>query len=136
MTHVLCLANDDQAPAQANEWIARHCALAGLNEERTFKLTTCVVEAVNNAALYRRAHEPGPITLRVFRSERLLAVRVRDSNASAEGSLQDCPRTPDAIGGRGWFIIRSWADASRYRRRGSHNVVTIAMRTSRDQPGS
>jgi anti-sigma regulatory factor (Ser/Thr protein kinase) len=124
----LRLPNDDDAPATASAWLERLCEQRQLDRRTAYQLTTCMVEAVNNAACYRDEPARGTIVARLYRGRALWVIQVIDSNSQPPVAAAETPPDPDQLGGRGGFIMAAWMDAVRYRRTGARNVVTLAKR--------
>lgn len=70
----LRLPNDDDAPATASAWLERLCEQRQLDRRTAYQLTTCMVEAVNNAACYRDEPARGTIVARLYRGRALLSL--------------------------------------------------------------
>jgi anti-sigma regulatory factor (Ser/Thr protein kinase) len=132
VTANLHLANDETAPARAGDWITRECNLAALPDDLTHRITTCVVEAINNTIAHQVTADNGIIRLKLHRRPQCLVICIRDSGPSAEGKIDIDLPAAEAIGGRGWFIISHWMDIARYKRCGNNNVVTLAKQLSKN----
>ena len=104
------------------------CAQAGLDAMAAFKLTTAIVEALNNCIEHAYGGEAGrPIDLEWIRSAEAVAVAIRDEGQSLPARALD-PATPaasDAESGRGWQIIHEWTHAVSYHRTNKQNVLTL-----------
>lgn len=104
------------------------CAQAGLDAMAAFKLTTAIVEALNNCIEHAYGGKPGlPIDLEWTRSDEAVAVAIHDEGQALPARALD-PATPasaDADGGRGWQIIHEWTHAVSYRRTDNRNVLTL-----------
>jgi serine/threonine-protein kinase RsbW len=104
------------------------CAQAGLDAMAAFKLTTAIVEALNNCIEHAYGGEPGlPIDLEWTRSAEAVTVAIHDEGHALPTPALD-PATPasaDAECGRGWQIIHEWTHAVSYRRTDRQNVLTL-----------
>jgi serine/threonine-protein kinase RsbW len=104
------------------------CAQAGLDAMAAFKLTTAIVEALNNCIEHAYGGEPGlPIDLEWTRSTEAVTVAIHDEGHALPTPALD-PATPasaDAECGRGWQIIHEWTHAVSYRRTDRQNVLTL-----------
>lgn len=128
----LVLANNEAAPEAANVWMAIQCADFGLPEMASYQITSCLVEAVNNAVSHKLPGHDGQISVKLYTNASCLVLQIRDSGPSAEHKLRTTILESDAIGGRGWFIINQWMDVVRYKRLNIYNIVTMARSLSRD----
>ena len=126
MTRYLHLSRDASAPTRAGDWIAGECRQAALPDTVSYQITTCVVEAVNNAIAHRCRENNGDIRLKLHRRGQCLVICIREKGPSAEGKLAIELPAAETSGGRGWFIINSWMNVARYKRCGETNVVTLA----------
>ena len=126
MTAKLNLQSGTEAPATAGDWVMGHCRQAGLGDSTTFRVMTCVVEAVNNCVEHAYRDQPGEIGIRLFRNAHWLVVQVRDRGEPVERRTAPAEPDPLQIDGRGWYIMQQWMDVAQYRRRRLGNVVTLA----------
>jgi serine/threonine-protein kinase RsbW len=126
MTHSITLANTEAAANLAKDWITAQCACIGVSEAACYQITTCLVEAVNNAIVHKLPGDCGQIRIKLYTSARCLVLQIRDSGPCAESGLSATVPESDAIGGRGWFIINQWMDVVRFKRFKVYNIVTLA----------
>lgn len=104
------------------------CAQAGLDAMAAFKLTTAIVEALNNCIEHAYGGEPGqPIDLEWTRGTEAVAVAIHDEGQPLPARALDpaAPASADAESGRGWQIIHEWTHAVSYQRTNNRNVLTL-----------
>ncbi|MCO5763722.1 MAG: SpoIIE family protein phosphatase, partial [Chromatiaceae bacterium] len=107
------------------------CLEAGLDDMAAFKLTTAIVEALNNCIEHAYGGEPGhPIDLEWTRNAETVGVVIHDRGRPLPAMVLDpAPlAASDAESGRGWRIIHEWTDAVSYSRYGEDNVLTLSHR--------
>ena len=124
----LQLRSDPAEVADLQPSLLDLCAQAGLDAMAAFKLTTAIVEALNNCIEHAYGGEPGqPIDLEWTRGAEAVAVAIHDEGQPLPARALD-PATPaasDAESGRGWQIIHEWTHAVSYHRTDKQNVLTL-----------
>jgi serine/threonine-protein kinase RsbW len=124
----LRLNSDPAEVAELQPSLLDLCVQAGLDAMVAFKLTTAIVEALNNCIEHAYGGKPGqPIDLEWTRSAEAVAVAIYDEGQPLPARAMD-PATPasaDAESGRGWQIIHEWTHAVSYQRTNKRNVLTL-----------
>jgi anti-sigma regulatory factor (Ser/Thr protein kinase) len=96
----------------AAAWVESICRNEGLPSLDSYKVKTCVTEAINNAVEHGFGFGDGNIAVVVWREGRRMMVEV-SNDATDRADLDGGPirdPSPEADRGRGWAIISSWAD--------------------------
>lgn len=109
------------------------CTQAGLDAMDAFKLTTAIVEALNNCIEHAYGGQTEkPIELQWTRSAKAIVVAINDEGQALPARALD-PATPaatDAECGRGWQIIHEWTHAVSYHRKDKQNVLILTYNLS------
>jgi anti-sigma regulatory factor (Ser/Thr protein kinase) len=111
--------------------VARFGASAGCDEEACFQVQVMVAEALNNIVCHGLPEDaPRSVAIHCTTTEAGLEIMIRDHGLP----LDQLPNAafPDARAehGRGWPIIREWADSIEYRSTPNHNDLTLIKRLS------
>ena len=116
----------------AAAWVESICQGEGLPSLESYKVKTCVTEAINNAVEHGFGFGDGNITVVVWREGHRMMIEVANE-AGDQAELEDgavCDPSPDADRGRGWAIIRSWADEAATECRRGRTTVRFAKNLS------
>ena len=119
---------EDRIP-DAAERVARFGARAGCDKEACFQVQVMVAEALNNIVCHGlREDADGSIEIHCGIVEAGLEIRIRDHGLPLD-RLPSSP-LPEALAehGRGWPIIREWADSIEYRSTPGRNDLTLTKR--------
>ncbi len=124
---VLELTSDPEEVPELLDRLEALCRRHGFDEMLTLKLTTVVIEAVNNCIKHAYENKTGhPIrVLWQVAGDRVL-VRIQDQGLGMEAS----PPEPDPLSGsgRGWGIISQWSHAFSYCAGPSFNRISLIWR--------
>lgn len=133
----LDLNASDAALGPAAEWL--HGALATLPPPLLFRADLCLAEAlaniVDHAGGSASAAAAVPVRLELTLGDAHVELSIRDRGVAfdplAAGPAERPERLEDAaIGGLGLMMIRQYSDASRYRRDGDWNELTLRWQRS------
>lgn len=123
----LDLSSDAEEVPELLDRLEALCRRHGFDEMLTLKLTTVVIEAVNNCIKHAYENKTGhPIrVLWQVAGDRVL-VRIQDQGLGMEAS----PPEPDPLSGsgRGWGIISQWSHAFSYCAGPSFNRISLIWR--------
>ncbi len=155
MTELLInMAGTTEAVPETVDCISRFSAGVGLDPESTYQIRVVLAEALNNiiayALLFNRKER---IQVACLAEQKMLTITIRDNGLSLKmPSAYGCPHPDEpcpvdcAQCGRGWPIIKHWADGIDYQCEDNRNTLTISKRIGtatdaghrriRQQPGS
>ncbi|MGB3314090.1 MAG: ATP-binding protein [Albidovulum sp.] len=117
--------------------VARFARQITIEDAGTLELT--LAEALNNVVEHGYARlEPGPVDLRIVKSDEALECRIVDAGVPMPGlTLPDIPmqEIPDEIealpeGGWGWALIRELTTNLAYQRENERNILTFHVPVS------
>ncbi|MGB7552034.1 MAG: ATP-binding protein [Chromatiaceae bacterium] len=127
----LLVQSDPEGLADLQARLLSLCTQAGLDDMAAFKLTSAIVEALNNCIEHAYGGETGhPIDLIWTKNPGEVAIEIRDQGHPMPDLAADASPMPgsDAESGRGWHIIREWTDSVSYTRETQENVLTLTHR--------
>jgi anti-sigma regulatory factor (Ser/Thr protein kinase) len=131
---------DRFAPRIATTWLLENGPPAGLTGNSLARAEICLDELVSNVVRHGgHGARPATLTISLAREEKVLLLTVED-----DGDPFDPRQVPEPAfarfieeaeaGGRGIFLVRSFADDLRYERRAGQNQVTVIFRRAATDP--
>ncbi len=93
--------------------IEHFMALNKINNKQRFKVTTCILEAVGNIIAHGRSNLDDIIIILSCHHDRV-TIDLLDNSPLAVLSPPKTSPQPDAISGRGLWILHNWMDKVRY----------------------
>lgn len=112
----------------AAAWVESLCRVEGMRHHEAYQVKTCVAEAINNAVEHAYGFGDGNIGVSVWRDGARMVIEVSNYMADAASVDADADHRPgpDSERGRGWMIIRAWADDAIAETRPGRTVVRFA----------
>ena len=127
----LTVAAERSAATSASEWARALGAELALNDEQIYRLDLCVTELVTNVASYAYDDPSGVIELNAHAAPEggELRVEIIDSGRPFDPLDSERPAPSDfPLGGHGIGLVRGFADACSYERRGGQNVFVFTIK--------
>jgi len=125
---------DRFAPRIATTWLLENGPPAGLTGDCLAKAEICLDELVSNVVRHSgHGSRPATLTISLSRERHDLLLTVEDDGQPFDPRQVPAPAFARSIdeaeaGGRGVFLVRSFADDLRYERRAGRNHVTVVFR--------
>jgi len=122
-------------------WLLEYGPPAGLTGDRLARAEICLDELVSNVVRHGgHGARPATLTVSLSREAEGLCLTVEDDGQSFDPTQVPAPVFAGSLmeaeeGGRGVFLVRSFADDLRYERRGGRNHVTVVFRRGPSNPG-
>jgi anti-sigma regulatory factor (Ser/Thr protein kinase) len=127
MKELFLISIDPERIPDVSGWVESICRNEGLPALEAYQIKTCVTEAINNAVEHGYGFGGGNIGVAVKREGRKMIVEVSNCAGPAPiRRLSGKPPRPDAERGRGWAIIRAWAEEATTEHRLGRTVVRFA----------
>ena len=132
---------DRFAPRIATTWLLENGPPAGLTGDSLARAEICLDELVSNVVRYGgQGARPATLTISLTREEKALLLTVEDDGNPFDPRQVPAPVFARSLeeaeaGGRGIFLVRSFADDLRYERRAGRNQVTVVFRPGATDPG-
>jgi serine/threonine-protein kinase RsbW len=132
---------DRFAPRIATTWLLENGPPAGLTGDCLARAEICLDELVSNVVRHGgHGARPVTLTLSLSRERQDLLLTVEDDGHAFDPRLVPAPAFAHSIeeaeaGGRGVFLVRSFADDLRYARRAGRNHVTVVFRLASANAG-
>lgn len=125
---IACSLDSGRAVARQ---IAHLLAESGYDDATQFACELAVTEACNNTVQHATRHQRGqPLRVSMRCSADAIELAVRDRTAGFDLQPIRTPPGPDAIAGRGLFLIHSMMDEVTYAREGDGNVLHMKKRVA------
>jgi anti-sigma regulatory factor (Ser/Thr protein kinase) len=123
MAHLAIAPQLDEL-GRAGSWLAEWARPHGLDDERLYALRLCLEEVLANIVMHGdNGATPIEIDLALTADE--VVMTVSDGGRPFDPSLPAAPGAPDAIGGHGLTLIRSYASRLDYRRQRDGNRLEL-----------
>jgi anti-sigma regulatory factor (Ser/Thr protein kinase) len=112
----------------AAAWVESACRIEGMRHREAYQVKTCVTEAINNAVEHAYGFGAGNIGVSVWRDGNRMVIEISNFVADSASIEADAEPRPDPASdrGRGWMIIRAWADEAIAETRPGRTVVRFA----------
>lgn len=130
--HGLTLESSEAAAGEASVWVRTLAAQHAVPVTWAEGLDLCVVELVTNIVSYAYSGGPGEIRLELGITRKCLNLTIEDQGPPFDPLQQATPQRPATldeatIGGFGIHLVRQFADACHYRRRGDVNCLSLCF---------
>jgi len=106
--------------------ISAFCHSIQLDENITYQIETCVVEAVNNAIIHAYQNQPKHIvTIKWQMLNKEIRITIQDCGMMMKRIPADKPVSLEMESGRGWYIMRQWMDDVSYNSKSGNNYLIL-----------
>jgi serine/threonine-protein kinase RsbW len=128
----LSIASQLDSVSSVGSTVSAWCHELGMNDEHSFQIEICTVEAVNNSIIHAYQNKPDEqvhIECIVYdnsiSNSKLISIKISDTGIAMTQAIPDKLVSQDSESGRGWYIMKQWTDSVHYSSIDGVNTTTL-----------
>ncbi|MCP3848934.1 MAG: ATP-binding protein [Gammaproteobacteria bacterium] len=128
----LSIASQLDSVSGVGSSVSNWCRELGMDDEHSFQIELCTVEAVNNSIIHAYRNNPDEqvnveCTLCDYSSHngKFIRVKISDTGQAMTQAIPDKLVSQDSESGRGWYIMKQWTDSVHYSSIDGVNTTTL-----------
>lgn len=118
--------------SEVGSTISTWCRELGMDDEQSFQIEVCTVEAVNNSIIHAYQNKPnGQVFIECavhnndMHDSKLISIKVSDKGQAMTQIIPDKLVSENSESGRGWYIMKQWTDSVYYSSIDGMNTTTL-----------
>jgi len=128
----LSIASQLDSVSEVGSTVSNWCRELGMNDEHSFQIELCTVEAINNSIIHayqNKTDEQVYIECTVYDNSiynsKLISIKISDTGQAMTQAIPDKLVSQDSESGRGWYIMKQWTDSVHYSSIDGVNTTTL-----------
>jgi len=129
----LAIVSQLDSVSEVGSTVSIWCRELGMDDEQSFQIEICTVEAVNNSIIHAYQNKPDEqvhIECRVvydtsIQNSKLISIKISDTGQAMTQAIPDKLVSQDNESGRGWYIMKQWTDSVHYSSIDGVNTTTL-----------
>ncbi len=128
----LSIASQLDSVSEVGSIVSDWCRELGMEDEHSFQIEICTVEAVNNSIIHayqnksdQQVHIECTIHNNSTCNSKRIRIKISDTGQAMTQMIPDELVSEDSESGRGWYIMKQWTDSVRYSSIDGVNTTTL-----------
>lgn len=128
----LSIASQLDSVSGVGSTVSDWCRELGMDDEYSFQIEVCTVEAINNSIIHAYQNKPDEqvhiectVHNNSIHNNKLISIKISDTGQAMTQAIPDKLVSEDSESGRGWYIMKQWTDSVHYSSNDGVNTTTL-----------